>query len=85
MVIIEVMMVMIVGTMVNEMVVIVLTTIPLQVTAENRLGSETHSLELVVHGEFISSCTIVHERAGFFHDSQGVVDVDEGSPYTLPF
>ena len=52
----------------NEMVVIVLTTIP-KVTAENRLGSETHSLELVVHGEFPSSCTIVHERAGFVHDS----------------
>ena len=29
------------------------------------MGSETHSLELVVHGEFSSSCTIVHERAGF--------------------
>ena len=54
-------------------------------TAENRLGSETHSLELVVHGEFISSCTIVQERAGFVHDSEGAVDFDDGSPYTLPF
>ena len=26
---------------------------PNQVTAENRLGSETHSLELVVHGEYV--------------------------------
>ena len=25
-----------------------------QVTAENRLGSETHSLELVVHGEYLN-------------------------------
>ena len=26
---------------------------PDQVTAENRLGSETHSLELVVHGKYV--------------------------------
>ena len=54
-------------------------------TAENRLGSETHSLELVVHGEFPSSCTIVHGRTRFVHDSEGALDVDDGSPYTLPF
>ena len=32
---------------------------PNQVTAENRLGSETHSLELVVHGEYVLIIAII--------------------------